>query len=264
MNGNNLESKYMSHLPSVFHEVLKEEERSFIERYLRIFETILTEDKDDKLDEYRSLGEMLDIIGELFYPRFSFLFPDKTPSIASGVPQRIFPEKIDEEQKNVFKKYFSTEIEDFLIWMASWMSLVLKEDWDIEKKREVIAKMIPIYKIRGTKKGLEEYLKIYVGEGIKITEYLEPFEVGVTSTIGEDTVIGDGRPNYFEIYVKLPDKPDSFLFQKTKKAISDVIDREKPAHTNYTLILQVPTMQVGLHSTVGVDTLLGGLFIEER
>ncbi len=343
MNGKNPESKYMKHLPSVFHEVLREEEKSFIERYLRIFETVLTEDKDDRLKENKSLGEMLDVIGELFYPRFSFLFiylfcwndiPEEdeeklkltevikkryciqwaenatvekidhgnTIKLSSGInfillkldnvknmisleiddsrtdefivrkendklniylyPKTIFPDIIEDEQKMIFNRYFSTEIDDFLIWMASWMALVLKEDWNIEKKREVIAKMIPIYKIRGTKKGLEEYLKIYVGEGIKITEYLEPFQVDVTSTIGVNTLVGDGRPNYFEIYMNLPPDPD--LFQRNKRAIIDVIDSEKPAHTNYTLMIQVPTIQVDVQSTIGVDTLLGGLSIEER
>lgn len=265
MNGNNPESKYMKHLPSVFYEVLREEERSFIERYLRIFETVLTEDEEDILKEYKSLGEMLDVIGDLFYPRFSFLFPETTPSITPRDTQEIFLEKIGDDQKKLFNRYFSTEIEDFLIWMASWMGLVLKEDWNIEKKREVIAKMIPIYKIRGTKKGLEEYLKIYlkiyVSEKIEIREYLEPFQIGVTSTIGKDTVVGDGRPNYFEVEMDLP--PDD-LFQINKRAIIDVIDSEKPAHTNYTLIINVPTIQVGFQSTIGVDTLLGGQIIEER
>lgn len=344
MNAKIPESKYMEHLPSVFHEVLREEERSFIERYLRIFETVLTKDKDDKLKEYKSLGEMLDVIGELFYPGFSFLITylfcwndipgegegkliefiknsygiewienakiekiddGKTIKLSFGIhfislnlndeknrisleiddvrteefivrkendklniylyPKTIFPDKIEDEQKKIFNRYFSTEIDDFLIWMASWMALVLKEDWSIEKKREVIAKMIPIYKIRGTKKGLEEYLKIYlriyVSEKIEIREYLEPFQIGETSTIGKDTVVGDGIPNYFEVEVYLP--PDD-LFQINKRAIIDVIDSEKPAHTNYTLIINIPTIQVGFQSTIGVDTLLGGQIIEER
>jgi len=35
-----------------------------------------------------------------------------------------------------------------------------------------------------------------------------------------------------------------------------LIDLEKPAHTDYELELRYPTMQLGVHSTVGLDTLL--------
>ena len=36
-----------------------------------------------------------------------------------------------------------------------------------------------------------------------------------------------------------------------------LIELEKPAHTDYELDWIYPTMQIGVHSTVGVDTLLG-------
>lgn len=39
----------------------------------------------------------------------------------------------------------------------------------------------------------------------------------------------------------------------------NIIDREKPAHTYYDITIEVPTLQVAEHSTVGRDTLLGGL-----
>jgi hypothetical protein len=36
-----------------------------------------------------------------------------------------------------------------------------------------------------------------------------------------------------------------------------LIDLEKPAHTFYELVPIFPSMRIGWHSTVGVDTLLG-------
>ena len=39
-----------------------------------------------------------------------------------------------------------------------------------------------------------------------------------------------------------------------------IIDQEKPAHTFYAFRFRdVPTMQIGVHSTVGVDTVLGSV-----
>jgi hypothetical protein len=37
-----------------------------------------------------------------------------------------------------------------------------------------------------------------------------------------------------------------------------VIDSEKPAHTYYDLLITIPTLRIAGHSTIGVDTLLGG------
>jgi phage tail-like protein len=38
--------------------------------------------------------------------------------------------------------------------------------------------------------------------------------------------------------------------------VQALIELEKPAHTDYELVLRYPTMQLGVHSTVGLDTLL--------
>lgn len=39
------------------------------------------------------------------------------------------------------------------------------------------------------------------------------------------------------------------------------IDREKPAHTHYNLEVEFPTMQIDKYSRVGVDTLIGNIFV---
>jgi hypothetical protein len=37
----------------------------------------------------------------------------------------------------------------------------------------------------------------------------------------------------------------------------EVVELAKPAHTTYEFEVNSPQMQVGIHSTVGLDTLLG-------
>jgi len=73
-------------------------------------------------------------------------------------------------------------------------------------------------------------------------------------------VVGEGRPYYFQVHMVLP-VPDFDLLVKKRQALIEIIDREKPAHTYYGLTIEVPTMQVGKHSIVGSDTLLGGIII---
>lgn len=150
---------------------------------------------------------------------------------------------------------------DHLQWLAGWLALTLREeeDWDEKKKRNLISRIVPLYKRRGTREGLEEYISIFVGEDepISINELLNPTQVGV-SKVGVDTMVGEGPLHYFQINLELP-VPNWELLQKKRQAIKDIVDLEKPAYTEYDLIIRVPTMQIEKFSTIGENTLLGGI-----
>jgi len=145
--------------------------------------------------------------------------------------------------------------EDFLPWLASWTALVLRADWSPEQKRKALSQIIPLYRKRGTKAGLEEYLKIYVGEGTSIFDEHDPIQVGEISTVGVDTIVG-GMPAYlFRVNVVFTTPDPAELSTKTE-SVRAVLDIEKPAHTVYSLSISGPTFQVGVQSTVGKDTLI--------
>lgn len=219
------ESKYLQYLPGVYQPGEEDKRPIFLGKFLKAFEKILSGRDDDIA--VKGIEEILDNIQIYFDPY-------KTPL-------------------------------DFLPWLAEWLALTLKEEeeWnanDSRKKRDLIARIIPLYQKRGTLEGLERYIRIYVGEDVKISinEFLEPFCVGVTSTVGMNTVVGEGRPYYFQVYMELP-APNRVLLEKKKRAIIDIIDLEKPAHTYYLLLIRVPTMQINVYSTIGKNTMLGGM-----
>lgn len=191
MNPVKSDNNYLRLLPAVFHEGSKGGESSLLERYLKIFETIISGTEDDILDDKKGITETLNIIPDIFHPRFSFLFGDAEKSF--------LPTLNDAEITN-FNNYFRQDegIDEFLRWLAGWTALVLRDDWELEKKREVIAKIIPIYRMRGTKRGLEEYLRIYVGKRVNIIGEAEQFQIGSSSSIGNKARVG-GFPPYFFI-----------------------------------------------------------------
>ena len=145
--------------------------------------------------------------------------------------------------------------EEFLPWLASWTALVLRADWSPEQKRTAISQIIPLYRKRGTKAGLEEYLKIYVGEGASIFDEHEPMQVGTTATVGINTVVG-GLPAYFFRVNVAFTKPNPAELSKKTESVRAVLDIEKPAHTCYSLTISGPTFRIGYQSTVGKDTLI--------
>ncbi|MEF8701279.1 MAG: phage tail protein [Candidatus Accumulibacter sp. UW20] len=145
--------------------------------------------------------------------------------------------------------------EDFLPWLASWTALVLRADWSAVQKREVLTRIIPLYRKRGTKAGLEEYLKIYAGDGVSILDELDPMQVGVTSTVGVDTVVEGLPAHFFHTNVAFTTPDPAELSRKTA-SVRAVLDIEKPAHTYYNLSISGPTFQIGVRSIVGKDTLI--------
>lgn len=192
-------------------------ETEFTGRFLKIFEKILTGIDDGVVLERPGIEQLLDNISDYFDA-------DSTPF-------------------------------EFLEWLASWVALELPEDWPEEVKRNLIPEIVQLYKKRGTLEGLEAFLKIYAGPGVTIDEYLNPFKIGYSS-IGKSTALDGGPPDYFKVTVILPEA-DVDLKVKKEKAVRAIIDREKPAHTYYDLEVIIPILQIEVHSTIDVDTLLG-------
>src|SRR5437773_1422672 len=104
--------------------------------------------------------------------------------------------------------------EEFVPWLAGWVALGLRADWTVAQKRDFLAKIVPLYRRRGTKENLADLLKIYTGlspviTGVEDTE----FQIGVHSTIGNDTWIEGRPPHYFEVSVTMPN-PDQKTLQR--------------------------------------------------
>jgi phage tail-like protein len=149
--------------------------------------------------------------------------------------------------------------EEFLPWLAGWVALGLRADWTVAQKRDFLAKIVPLYRRRGTKENLADLLKIYTGLTPVITgaEDIE-CQIGVHSTIGRDMQLGGAPAHRFHISVTMPN-PDPETLQRQFQIASALIDLQKPAHTTYELEIVFNTMQLGVRSTIGRDTLLGSV-----
>ncbi|MGK7899199.1 MAG: phage tail protein [Xenococcus sp. (in: cyanobacteria)] len=147
--------------------------------------------------------------------------------------------------------------EEFLSWLASWTALSLRADLAPGVQRDFVASIVKRYRFRGTKENLIQLLKIFTkGEPIIKEPVVSAFQVGVSSTVGQNTYVGGGPAHFFEITIALPRA--SAGEQARQEAIARaIIELEKPAHTYYKLNIEFPSMQIGKSSTVGINTLLG-------
>lgn len=224
-------STYLDHLPAVFREEAGGDWPG-LPGFLLAFEHVLTGVGDPAEP---GLDELLDRVP-------AYLDPERTPA-------------------------------PFLDWLGGWVGLTLRADLETaalglegeaaraaaerrERARALVAGAVPLYRLRGTRRGLEELVRILTG-GLSptIDEMAATFQVGVSSTVGRDTLLGGGAPHFFHVLLRLP-QPGPAARRRVEELVRAILDVEKPAHTRYRLDVLTPAMQLGVHSRIGVDTLL--------
>ena len=129
---------------------------------------------------------------------------------------------------------------DLLPWLATWVDLVLDEQWPEAKRRQLLSAMVPLYRRRGTRGGLQDYLQIYTGRDVKITEHrAHNFQLGAGTRLGHSVALGKRNvPHTFTVEVSVPPAPSLEASKRRQRKIEAIIESEKPAHTTYTLILE--------------------------
>jgi phage tail-like protein len=135
----------------------------------------------------------------------------------------------------------------FLPWLASWLGLNLDNRLSEEQQRELIRWAIWLFRRRGTRWALQRHLEIYCGGQVQIVEHrASDFRLGPSTRLGRGVALGKGkRPHAFTVYLRLP--PDAPLVQgdgqsrkarEQRQTIEAIIEAEKPAHTDYTLVIR--------------------------
>ena len=143
-----------------------------------------------------------------------------------------------EGQIDAIPFYFDPKMtpSDFLPWLAYWFNMVLDEDLPDEQRRELIASAVSLYRKRGTKEGLQEYLEACTGGQVTIVEHrASDFRLGSDARLGPGIALGIGsQPFTFTVTLRLPStlSPDG---ESGRQKIQDLIEAEKPAHTDYIL-----------------------------
>jgi phage tail-like protein len=150
---------------------------------------------------------------------------------------------------------------EFLPWLAQWAVLAIHDGMPEFQRRQLIARIIPLYRIRGTRAYLEQLLRLYTGgEPVVQEEDLPGMQVAVRSTVGHDTRLGED-PFRFSVSINFSPVPASREKRLRLLELSHlVISLAKPAHTHYKLTHNLADEKRGLviyvRSTVGVNTLL--------
>ncbi len=137
---------------------------------------------------------------------------------------------------------------ELLPWLASWIGLALDERWPEARRRKLLSSAVTLFRRRGTKRGLQDYLEVYTGVRPQIVEHgANNFRLGPEARLGPSIALGTGnQPHTFQVSLSLPPMPNGHdeaerarLEAQRRRLIDAIIASEKPAHTDYTLRLDI-------------------------
>ena len=230
---------YLQYLPAVYQE--NENSRLFLDRFLSIFQT-----------EFDDLDRQIDRMWQLFNP--------------GSVPAK------------------------GLRWLASWLALVVDPSWSDSKLRKMLKKAFQAQCQRGTLKGLVHAIHDYAGahavvvehfklrrlpilsagpalsDGVRLwsKNFYKRLQLSANSRIGDFQLVSDPAPdveplnqdaNQFTVLFLA----DPYGSGDTEQQVSQVVEREKPVHTQAAICPMLPRFRVGVQSTLGIDSVVGGI-----
>lgn len=169
---------------------------------------------------------------------------------------------------------------EFLSWLGLWLSFSVDGNWPEAKTRAFIKKAVYFYKMRGTRRGLQEMLDFFTGDKTYIVENFGTAaasagtcEKAINKTHSADSIFlppdkataktSDDKevPLLEVLYGK-----ERFCFCVLLSAsgleaykpetIKRIIDEQKPAHTCYGLKTLEPWFYLDMHTYLGINTCL--------
>ncbi|MFA9502592.1 phage tail protein [Natrinema sp. H-ect1] len=218
-------TSYLRHMPELYRE--DQESAEFLERFLSVMESSFV----DVEAEFDSVGELLDPYGV------------SSKSLA---------------------------------WLESWLAADTGREWPESARRELLARAPELYKKRGTKAGLLELIRLYL-------RHTEPEGSTPGSQETTDTPSGatdnGGTPDYRLFFVERTDTESvdadtvqrhygSFLSGSRSFAVfcgplgsderlatlQEIIDAERPAHVNGTVVELEDAFSLGESSFLGLNS----------
>lgn len=210
-------------LPEIYKTNDKEQKENFLAGFLKATELLLLRHAPSRGDY--SIREQIEKIHHLFYP---------------------LSELYGGSQEKPLVSVFSANSQELVAWLSSWFAYVPQYAVAEYTNRKTIAGLIRLYRIRGTVKGLEKAINLFLTEDAKV-EIRDP----------EYPVKNPGiAPHTFELLIKWTNF-DLARMQEQKVMIEKIVNREKPVHVSYTLEFVTPALRVQHQSRVGVDTFIG-------
>ncbi|MEZ4399296.1 MAG: phage tail protein [Kofleriaceae bacterium] len=160
--------------------------------------------------------------------------------------------------------------DEWLAFVASWFELVLDPRWPRRRRAALLAQIVELYRLRGTRAGLVRTVAAFTGHEPALIEgfQIRPragMVLGCAGVLGCAPLGGldvDGAAteqllaayaHRLELVVFVDDDCD---LAAATSGVAALVDAIKPAHVDVTLRVTTRASRIGLESTIGLDFVL--------
>jgi phage tail-like protein len=156
---------------------------------------------------------------------------------------------------------------EFLDLLSRWTAFTVDMDWPEAQRRALVKRAVDLYRIRGTRRGLALFLKLFTGHEPDIAENTWPFKgfriegegAETGARIALDSVVLPPVELAHCFVVTMPVAFEKVTPEEVIR-IHQIITLEKPAHTHYYLKFLVEKgavelreyYAIGLRSGIGI------------
>jgi phage tail-like protein len=196
----------MRSLPAVYQVAQRETPESYLPKLLTVLESVLFGSGDEGTP---GLAQKLDAIPDLFDPGM----------VCNWLEDR----------------------RELLVWLSRWVALSNTELFSDELLRTTIARIVPMYSYRGTRRYLQEVLALLAPElNVQVYDEKMPELVLGSSRVGRESRLGGDLPFWFYVRARLrPGTVEVTDWDVLEHRLRILIDTAKPAHTAYQLDFEV-------------------------
>lgn len=266
-------SSYLSYLPGIYGDADGSGGLPFLALYLKVFEKLLSGiadgldlvTADSNLDAsiaYRAgIRQLLDatVIGNLFYPRWNFLFPGSDSSVF--MPPLSEDQDPDDQQAlfNTLADYFGlpqfggetdglSPVEvwtrSFLAWLGGTIGWSIDKNWTIDAMRTMIAQAFPFDRARGTPMGMTWLLNACLAARPAPMSNVTLKSVGVNDCVRPTLIVFDADTAQTPAYRVCDSYPDPSKAVIISDVVGPEIDRDSnglpSSPDDTTLVANVP------------------------
>ncbi len=143
---------------------------------------------------------------------------------------------------------------EFLTWLSQWLDIAGSYMWSEKQLRMLLKNGIRLYKKRGTREGMLEFIRLYTGGEAYLVEYyqIEPYMTDKALKESLSKLYGVS-PYTFSVILKKEYVPT----QNEYKSLLRLIDETKPAQMESNLVILESYMFLGDHVYMGINSSFG-------
>ena len=137
--------------------------------------------------------------------------------------------------------------DEYLRWMAQWLDIEEQYRWSDEQLRRLVKKGFALYRKRGTREGILEFVELFTGEQPIIVEW------GQYRNVKHDEKLYPDDPYTLMVFVRM----ETLRSEKERQTLVRIIEDVMPVHMSLELVSLQPYMFLDDHTYIGINSCIG-------